>query len=279
MLVHDTWLESLRFLGRWGLDAVEVLNKCTHSSIRFDKYLLTVRRYVVEVTFRDGVYSLMGSKELRCEKTNIAAALRNCYVHAFHIHQAICEEDISALYSVATSFSVDIITFYVGLPELVHSIAVKRLLRCFDSISRVNFYCVVHQGFIDDCFLGVLAAKGVSSLVSIRKAAAIGALSVDAIFTFVTGAKGRRLFLRDEIDVKRDFIDAIIESAKNALVRKYFSLELRYSRSLSLDERSFPDATSVAAPRPGVVTFNFDAIKLQLTHAPRFRRLNVITPF
>lgn len=73
----------------------------------------------------------MGSASATCkirnvvDKIRIAAALRYCYVHLFHIHQAISEEDISALYSVALSFSVHIITFYVDLPDAQNNMAVK----------------------------------------------------------------------------------------------------------------------------------------------------------
>ncbi|KAH7697056.1 hypothetical protein AAVH_35863 [Aphelenchoides avenae] len=279
MLVHDTWLESLRFVGRFDLDALDMLNKTTHSSILSDKYLSTVRRDVEDVTFKDGVYSLKGSKDLRCDKTHIAAALRNCCVQSFRIRQAIREEDVSVLYSVALSFSVHMITFYVDLKGVVHSMVVKRRLSCFDSMTCVQFYCAVHKGFINDYFLEMLAAKGVSSLISNRGAAATSALSVDAVLTFLTGAEGRRLFLSEEIDVTRDFIDAIIESAKHALVRKYLFLDLRYTGSLNLDERSFPEATSVEIRRAGVVTYSFHAIKMKLIHEPRSRRLTIHTLF
>lgn len=66
MLAHDCWLDTLRFLGRCDLDTVELLNKGAHSMILSDKCLSSLRRYVEEVTFENGVCSLKGSKELRC---------------------------------------------------------------------------------------------------------------------------------------------------------------------------------------------------------------------
>ncbi|KAH7720435.1 hypothetical protein AAVH_12074 [Aphelenchoides avenae] len=254
-----------------------MLNKRTYSLTLSDKDISTVRRLVEDVTYRDDAYSLKGPRELRCDKIRIAAALRYCYVHLFHIHQAISEEDISALYSVALSFSVHIITFYVDLPDAQNNMAVKRLLSCFDDVSIVQFQCRVRQDLVNDYFLEMLVAKGVVALRSSwgTFAATTSALSVDAVFTFVTGAKGRHLYLSHEIDVTRVFVDMIIECRKHALVKKHFLLHLRYSNDPNLDEDSFRDATSVEVSQAGTVTFSFDTINMTLVHAPRRRRLAI----
>lgn len=52
MLVDDCWLESLRFLRRCDLDAVEMLNKRAHSLTLSDKELSIVRRNVDEVSLK-----------------------------------------------------------------------------------------------------------------------------------------------------------------------------------------------------------------------------------
>lgn len=69
MLVHDTWLESLRCLGRCDLEAVGMLNKRTYSLTLSDKDISTVRRLVEDVTYRDDAYSLKGPRELRCGRS------------------------------------------------------------------------------------------------------------------------------------------------------------------------------------------------------------------